>query len=79
MTGASSLSSYEVSSGDKAFEVANGTKFITSLCYSPTGNLVAFGNIEGLVSIFNTMNKENECKFKDHNLPVRALKFDLSG
>ena len=58
------------------FSMGHGSKFLMSLAYSPLGNQVACGNIDGMISLFSLKTKENECNFKDHGLPIRALKFD---
>ncbi len=75
LCGTTSLCLIHVDDGKKTDEFALGSRFITALRYSPSGKLVANGNIDGGVVFYEMEKLTRVCKLEDHGLTVRDLAF----
>jgi len=64
LTGTLALSTYNIDTGEKTSEFHTDTKFINALTYSPNGELIACGNIDGVMSVFKSKNKDFLQKWK---------------
>lgn len=52
-----------------------GGKFALSICYSPDGELLAIGGMDGIIKIFSTSNYELMKNIEGHAMPIRSLAF----
>ena len=62
-------------SGTKAGTLDPHGKFSMSVAYSPSGHLLATGDADGAVTVFDVNTTKPVCKLEGHNMPVRALAF----
>ena len=75
LCGTTSICFVNVDDGKKVEEFATGSRFITALKYSPTGSMVASGNIDGGVIFYEMEKRTRICKLEDHGLSIRDLAF----
>ena len=75
LCGTTSLALINVDDGNKTDEFAMGSRFITSLRFSPSGTLIACGHIDGGVLLYDPQKYTQVCKLEDHGLSVRDLAF----
>ncbi len=75
LCGTTSLALVNVDDGKKVEEFATNSRFINCLRYSPSGKLIACGNVDGGVMFYETQKFTRVCKLEDHGLPVRDLAF----
>lgn len=54
------------------------SKYVMSLAFAPQGKLAATGNIDGVVSVFDTDTRKLLAQLPNHGQAVRALTFSKS-
>ena len=56
-------------------EFSTDSRFITSLKYSPTGKLIATGNVDGGLILYKTEDYNSIAALEDHALTIRDINF----
>jgi len=79
LCGTTSICLINVGDGSLMKEFANDSKFITCLRYSPSGNLIAVGNIDGSLLFYKTDTYSRIAKTDDHGLSLRDFVFSPDG
>jgi len=75
LCGTTSLCFVNIDDGKKQPEFGLGSRFITALKCSPSGKLIASGNIDGGIIFYNAETCERAAKLEDHGLTIRDLAF----
>ena len=79
LCGTTSIALVNVDDGKIANEFAENCRFINCLRYAPNGKLIACGNIDGGVLLYDGATFQRTCKLEDHGHPVRDLAFSADG